>query len=437
MGTIILIIAIVTEITFVIYSLVTRGRHEKIRSAIWLVALLAFALFTLVSVIQWGFRWYLLAGLLFIGTVVSAVRLLRNKPAAKAFSAVRAVLGSIGILLLVLIALIPAFIFPQTKLPPPTGKYEVSTVKYTYTDENRVESFTNTGEKRKVNLEFWYPKAAGGTYPLVVFSHGTGGIKSSNTSAFTNLASNGYVVCSIDHPYHSLFTTGADGKLVRIDAGYWQEYMDAVNNKYNDDQVYQLINKWLDLRTADMNFVLNSILSQLKDSQSGEVYRLIDSTKIGLMGHSIGGAESVQVARTRSDISAVIDLDGEVYGDYQGIVNGKPVLNNAPFNLPFLAVYCDDMVQSMASNNVPAIKQILAGSPMAFEIYLNGTNHFSVTDLALVSPFIVSMMTSAVPGAAGGGADPYQTIEKTNDIILHFFNVYLKGEGKFSVAAYQ
>ena len=35
-----------------------------------------------------------------------------------------------------------------------------------------------------------------------------------------------------------------------------------------------------------------------------------DTGKIGLMGHSLGGASSVALGRERKDIGAVIDLDG-------------------------------------------------------------------------------------------------------------------------------
>ena len=137
-------------------------------------------------------------------------------------------------LLLVFIVLIPALIFPQYTPPRVTGKHAVATVNYTYTDKSRIETFTNTGENRKVNVEFWYPKDAGGTYPLVVFSHGAFGMKISNTSTFMELASNGYVVCSIDHPYHSLFTIGADGHLITVDQSFLQEYMDVNNGKYDE-----------------------------------------------------------------------------------------------------------------------------------------------------------------------------------------------------------
>ena len=148
-----------------------------------------------------------------------------------------------------------------------TGKYEVATVNYTYTDKSRIETFTNTGENRKVNVEFWYPKDADGKYPLVVFSHGIFGIKTSNTSTFMELASNGYVVCSIDHPYHSLFTIDTNGHRTIIDTSFLQEYMNVSNGKYDEATIFKLEQKWMQLRTADINFVLDTILAQAKDGR--------------------------------------------------------------------------------------------------------------------------------------------------------------------------
>lgn len=439
MGTIILLIAFIAEIAFAGYCLFTRSRHDRLKSSIAIGAFAAFVLFALASVIQWSFRWYLLGGLLLIWAVIGTIQLAGKKAVTKPFSAVRTVFNAIGAMLLVLIAVAPALILPQFTLPKPTGAYEIATATFTYTDESRVETFTNSGEKRKVNVKFWYPKGADRSYPLVIFSHGTGGINISNTSTFMDLASNGYVVASIGHPYHSLFTIGSDGKLVRMDSTYWQEYLDVVNHKYDESMRLQLTKEWLSLRTADMNFTLDSILTQVNDGNPAEVYRLIDPTRIGLMGHSIGGAESAQVARERSDISAVIDLDAELYGEYLGIANGKPTLNNQPYTTPILNIYADDMVNSIDTlpnpNEEVAAKHVITLASHGYEVHLKGTNHFSVTDLPLVSPFFVSVMTSTIPGAGGGGADPYTIIEKMNGIVLQFFNVYLKGEGSFAPAA--
>lgn len=436
MGIIILIIALVVEISFAVYCFSTRSRQAQVRSTIRLGAFATFVLFIVAVVIRWSFRWYLLGGLLLIWAVLGAWRLLRPPAEPKPFSAVRTVFSTIGILLLILIAVTPVLLFPQINLPKPTGPYAVATASFTYTDEKRVETFTNTGAPRNVNVKFWFPQDAAGAYPLVLFSHGTGGIKSSNTSTFMDLASNGYVVCSIDHPYHSLFTIGADGKLVRIDAAYWQEYMSVVNHTVDATTRYQLTQKWLALRAADMNFVIDTILAQTKASDSAAVYHLIDPTKIGVFGHSLGGGESGQVARMRNDISAVINLDGDLHGEYVAFVDNQEVLNDKPFPAPLLNIYADDMQRALAT--IPNPEEVVASeharvtAPHGYDVYLPGTNHFSVTDLPLVSPFMVSLMTNVVPGAAGSGADPYATIEKMNGIILQFFNVYLKGEGAFT-----
>lgn len=437
MGIIILIIALVIEIGFAAYCLTTHSRQAQVRSTIWLGAFAAFMLGILAAVIRWSFRWYLLGGLLLIWAIMGAWRLLRQQTETRPFSAVRTVFSTIGVLLLLLLAMTPVLIFPQITLPKPTGPYAVTTATFTYTDENRVETFTNTGAKRNVNVKFWFPQDAAGAYPLVLFSHGTGGIKSSNTSTFMELASHGYVVGSIDHPYHSLFTIGDDGKLVRIDPAYWQEYMSVVKHTVDAAMRYQLTQKWLALRAADMNFVIDTILAQVNNDNAA-VYRLIDPTKIGVFGHSLGGGESGQVARMRNDISAVINLDGDLHGEYVAFKDGQEVLNDQPFPAPLLNIYADDMEQALATipnaADVVAAEHARVTAPAGYDVYLPGTNHFSVTDLPLASPFMVSLMTSVVPGAAGGGADPYATIETMNGIILHFFNVYLKGEGTFTGA---
>lgn len=65
--------------------------------------------------------------------------------------------------------------------------------------------------------------SAEGKFPLVVFSHGANGVRRSNLSTYHKLASHGYVVCSIDHTYHSFFTEQEEGKKILIDPEYLNE----------------------------------------------------------------------------------------------------------------------------------------------------------------------------------------------------------------------
>lgn len=436
MGTIILLLTLVFEVAFAAYGIATKSNHARDRNFIRIGAFVTFILFALLTVVQWGFRWYLLAALLFVWASLGVWKLIRNRYDKKGFSAGRIVLNAITGLVLVLIAATPALIFPQYTAPRVTGTYLVATVSYTYTDTSRVETFTNTGENRKVNFECWYPGKGSGKYPLVLFSHGAFGIKISNTSTFVELASNGYVVCSIDHPYHSLFTVDADGHRTMADQSFLQTVIDLNNGKYDEATGFELHQKWMALRIADIKFVLDTILANAKDSSSGAVYRMIDVGKIGLMGHSLGGESSAQLARERSDIGAVVNLDSNLEGEYLDYVNGKYVMNDTVYPVPLLNVLTDTTERMIAAvpdaNTVVAVKRVAATAPTAFEVNLEGTDHMSVTDLPLISPFLVSVIDASVPKGSGQEAHPLATIETMNQIVLEFFNVYLKGQGTFT-----
>ncbi len=436
MGTIILIVAFIAELAFAAYCFVTKSSQERIRSYIRIGGLVAFILFTLLSIIQWSFRWNLLAVLLFVWAVLGAWTLFRKKAEKKEFRVGHTVLSAIGTLLLVLIVLVPALIFPQYTPPKVTGEHQVATVNYTYTDQSRIETFTNTGQNREVNVEFWYPKDGGGPYPLVVFDHGAFGIKISNTSTFMELASNGYVVCSIDHPYHSLFTIDAEGHRTMVNQSFLQEVIDLNTGKYDEETGFRLQQEWMNLRIADINFALDTILAKTQDANSGAVYQMIDARKIGLMGHSLGGESSAQVARERNDIDAVVNLDSDLHGEYLDYVNGKYVMNDKIYPVPLLNILTDTTEKLIAAvpdaNAIVAVKHVTATSPNAYEVYLAGTDHMSVTDLPLISPFFVSIINASVPKSGGQEVNPLATIEKMNNLVLKFFNAYLKGEGSFT-----
>ncbi len=436
MATAVLIIAFVVELSFAGYSIVTRSRQEGLKSFIRISALAVFVLLVLTSVIQWSFRWFALAALLLVWAVLGVRGLVLKTATQKEFTVGRSLARAAVILFLVAIVLTPAFIFPQYVPPRVTGTHPVATVTTTYTDQSRSETFANTGEHRQVNVEFWYPDDQGGPYPLVVYSHGAFGVKTSNTSTFLELASNGYVVCSIDHPYHSLVTVGADGRRVLVDSSFFQQVQDVNAGKYDVATSFEIEKTWMALRMADINFVLDTILDRTQDADSGAVYRLIDPGKIGLMGHSLGGESSAQVARERNDIDAVVNLDADMGGEYVAYVDGRYVLNDTVYPVPILNILADDMVRLMEANQDPnlviAVKHVDATAPQAFEVHLQGTNHMSLTDLPLVSPFLVSVINASVPKGGGQAVDSLGTIEKMNGLILDFYNAFLKDEGSFS-----
>lgn len=431
MGIIIVMIAAVFEVVFAAFCIWTQSNQQKIRGMVRIGAFAVFVIFTLVSVIEWGFQWIALAFLLLIWALLGLWTLLRRKEKHKVYKWGRIVGHAVFMFILVIIAAAPAIVFPQYRLPQVTGEYGVATKTYTYIDKNRIEEFSDTGANRFVNVEFWYPENANGTYPLLVFSHGAYGIKSSNTSTYQELASHGYVVCSIDHPYHSFYTTSDDGTITTINSEYLQEFNNS--NKYGIytmEQLYGLRQKWMKLRTDDMNFVIDTILEKAK-SDSDKVYQLVNPEKIGVFGHSMGGAASAWLGRERHDVTAVVNIDGPLFSD---IVYNKEKNNfestHQAYKIPLLNIYSDsvwtqlDSISTYAGN-----KTVEESGGEVYKVYIRGAKHMSLTDLSLFSPMLADMLQ-------GGKAkiDKYKCLETMNRIILEFFDSYLKGKGSFTSA---
>ncbi|WP_066305119.1 dienelactone hydrolase family protein [Bacillus sp. FJAT-29814] len=436
MGMVLLILAGVIEVGLAVYSIKTKSNQKRLRNWVRIGSFVVFAVF--VTIMKWSLRWEIPAAVLFLFGIIAFISLLRNKEEKK-YRPVGNLFKAVGVWALIAVALLPAFIFPQHKAVAVSGSLKIGTKLFTLTDENRVESFTDSGENRKVNIEFWYPQNGSGKYPLIVFSHGAFGIKTSNTSTFENLASNGYVVVSIDHPYHSLYTKDADGHMTLANQSFTKEIQDVNNGVYDEEKSYELGQKWLKLRTDDINFVIDSIKQQAGDQAADKVYQLIDTDKIGLIGHSLGGAAAAKLGRDRNDIAAVINLDADLLGEELGVKDGKPVINKEIYPIPLFSIYTDTMKSLMDSVTDPDVvlpqKYISDTAPDAYEVHIKGTNHLSLTDLPIVSPFLANMINgTSEKGNTEQTADQYKVLRTMNGLVLKFFNSYVKGEGSFEAA---
>ena len=133
----------------------------------------------------------------------------------------------------------------------------------------------------------------------------------------------------------------------------------------------------------------------------------------------------------------MVNLDADLSGEYLDVVDGKRVLNNTTYPVPILTILSDELTRRIAAipnaNDVVAVKHVVATAPHAYEIDFMGTNHLSLTDLALSSPLLTSLLNGSVPSVAGPDSNPLSTLEKLNATVLEFFNVFLKGVGSFAV----
>lgn len=315
---------------------------------------------------------------------------------------------------------------PAWRYPAVTGPYGVSSAEYTYVDHSRPEPYEDDGSARWLNVAFWYPDGyAGGehTCPLVVFSHGSFGTRESNAVQYRELASHGYVVCAIGHTYQSLSAVGPNGEKTGLDSSFMKQVMRASDaTPEQREELAGLFRDWMTVRTGDINFVLDTVISRADAGEDG-VYRLVDTGRIGVMGHSMGGAAALAVGRARGDIFAVIALEAPFMGDVRGVTDSGFVWDDAPYPVPVLNVYSDNLW-----GRLDALPQYAQNSAMLHDsrsdtqdIHVAGAGHMTLTDLVYELPPLCLLYGQDILF----DAERYEA--DINRAYLDFFGQYLKG----------
>ncbi|KAI0839703.1 alpha/beta-hydrolase [Hypoxylon sp. FL0890] len=237
----------------------------------------------------------------------------------------------------------------------PTGPYQVGVSFETYCFEGR-----------GVTLNYWYPAlpatssspyvSAGGIvgkavqdapvdtsdgpYPLIIFSPGLAAVDDAYYFYTQNLASNGYVVVSIQHL--DARTANVTSKkfalaLALIDAAAGNT-IDAVIEEYTD--FFRETQFALTYRPQEIEFALNQA-TQSAVHKSSPFYGIIDTSNIGMSGHSLGGF-------------------------YTNIVGGG------------MPIYCDYLMTPIERNpDFPVLSEV---SPCAFPARQNLSGPFALHD---------------------------------------------------------
>ncbi|PKL28263.1 MAG: hypothetical protein CVV46_07150 [Spirochaetae bacterium HGW-Spirochaetae-2] len=421
-----LVVLFVLVAVEVIFLVIERTRAVSVRRSLRLTWLLLGAVFLAAMVSQlldWRSNWMGIACILSVQSVYSLVVLLGRAKEHQVMPKRRKVGMLVLRLFLYLVLVAPLFLFPGSRHMQVTGSYAVGTQAYTWTDESRDETFTDEADHRTVTVQFWYPEDGERPYPLVVFSHGAFGYRMSNHSTFMELASNGYVVCSIDHPFHSFMTRQVDGDRVIVDMDFLQTAMAVEHGKIEGRRLYELEQSWMALRTADMNFVLDTILEKVHTASAEGVFTRIADDSIGVMGHSMGGATAAAIGRERSEVDAVVVLDGTMMGETIGYSDGVEQFELQMYPKTILNVFNEDHAkQAKALGDSYSNTYMHNRSDLSYQTVVLGSGHLNFTDLPLVSPVLANLLGT-------GTVDAEYCMRLTNSLVLEFFDQTLKGKG--------
>jgi len=250
--------------------------------------------------------------------------------------------------------------------PRPTGPFAVGTREYLWIDQSRGEPFTkDPADRRHLLARVWYPAEdtpgkdgapyirdlnefpeksvyrrgegvktnsitdAGfvkgkSRFPVLIYQPGGGTARFIGTFQAEQLASRGYVIVSADHPGFSETVLFPDGYRFQADT----LLAPKPTGNLRDDALKSW--EWLERDvfptwTADVSYVLDKI-EELERTPGQPFFKRLDLSRIGMMGWSFGGATAIQMSKDDPRIKAVVDQDGQLFGDVWKKGTMRPVM---------------------------------------------------------------------------------------------------------------
>ena len=341
-------------------------------------------------------------------------------------------------------------------LPRPSGNHFVGTQIFTWIDESRSESFTKEPlDYRKIVVQLWYPAEnqpgnpipyidyhkerlyplskylnvpkftlshikkiqtnsysnadinTKEEYPLIIFSHGLGGMRFQNTIQAEELASNGYIVLAIDHPYDANVTIFSDGTKA-----LFQSWSDPYHSE--EERIVERT-KQLEIRSADVRFVITKINHISQHDIESTFYKLIDIDKIGIFGHSFGGSTSIYSTWLDDRIDACLNLEGWFEPIPQEVIENG-------IEKPILSVSMNEWKGFWTENNQTKMNEFIKNSSYNdLGILIEGAMHSDFADYPHLTTFSKKLGKKGI-------LESEKMLWSINKLTLGFFDMVLKGK---------
>jgi dienelactone hydrolase len=249
------------------------------------------------------------------------------------------------------------------------------------------------------------PLAPGGPFPVVLLEHGLAVVPAIYTVLGEGLASSGFIVVATNHPTEALLTPFPDGHERKF-TEFWPAQADR---RAQGIAMGKFVEEVL---VADVRFVLD----QLQEMNSSDRFwrNHLNLSKVGIVGHSMGGAVAAFAARGDARILAAVNLDGSTFPGMNGDV--RPV----PVGKPFLFLATEEH----ASNPEAQIREYVGNESNTYYVIVGGSDHGSFTDARLLT----SRFTRGSPADEGAFQRAEVATVLTRSLVEEFFAKYLKGE---------
>jgi dienelactone hydrolase len=240
-------------------------------------------------------------------------------------------------------------------------------------------------------------EGSSGKYPVLLFAPGSGTTPLDYSAIIEDVASHGYVVLGVESPDYGRASIFADGRVVM-----GHDPVQRATREGARPSTALAIHAWEEAARVfgeDLSFALQHV------SALGDVplSRAADLTRVGVFGHSLGGAAALQCAHDNPRVRAVFDIDGSpIWSADNGSLH-KPVI-----------------ILSAASTNLN-YDAVLNGVAAGEHLRLAGTVHSFSSDVR-VMPFSPQAVANTQL------ISPARALRVTATFLEAFFNEYLNGQ---------
>lgn len=257
----------------------------------------------------------------------------------------------------------------------------------------KIEDF----DKRFENVAVRDARIRDGKFPLIVFSHGNGGIRNQSTFWCDYMASHGYIVASPDHTGNCAYTA-VDGKLVAMNPGARQA--SAID------------------RPKDVSFIID-MMGKYNLGADSRFSRRLDMDHVGVAGHSFGGFTSIHVINSDTRVKAIIPM--------------APVwMERTNYTTPVMMMIATEDKTIGLPNNAKDRTYYEESKGPHYLVEIKDGGHYSFSDMGQIQPKfgdgIGTGMRVTKKEEPITYLPPKETFEIINSYSVAFFGVYLKGQ---------
>jgi predicted dienelactone hydrolase len=328
--------------------------------------------------------------------------------------------------------------------PAEFGPYPVGVRTLEFLDYSRQTPGKADGEPRKLVTEVWYPavEAARGeqtevisiynalpealreglerdslgaletasvrdadprrqeTFPTIIFSHGKGGLRQQSSFYTAALASHGFVVFAPDHE--------GDTIVELLEAG--------------DVDVTSTIDSYF-LRPGDVSFVIRQ-LDEL--SEDHPLQPLLDTSVIGVTGHSFGALTSFRAAGSDARVNAIVGQTPPGVG----LVEAGLEVQVEDFGIPYMIMSGGKDRTLPKADHADTLWDDMV--PPRYNLNLRSAGHFTFSDLcvlaveAIDAALEVDAANVLTDGCGDENISPDRAFPVINHYAVGFFNGYLR-----------